>query len=84
MLYLITPKGETPPLRIRLLADAYKPYKYAEFKGDGEYKLLDIVLLNDGTPCNPRIKSLITATLGDEWQLIDCWMPEPRRSINSC
>lgn len=77
MTYLTAPEAKTAASTIRLFADAYKPDEYPEFPGDGEYKMLDIVILNDGTPCSPRIKALIAATLGTEWQLVDWWMPEP-------
>lgn len=77
MTYLTTVAAKTTPNMIRLFANAYKPYKDAEFQGDGEYKMLDIVIANDGTPCTPRIKTLIRARLGDEWQLVSWWMPEP-------
>lgn len=75
--YLTAPEVTTATPTIRLFADAYKPYKHAEFSGDGEFKTLDIVIPNDGTPCTPRVKSLIAAALGDEWQLYDWWQPEP-------
>lgn len=64
MTYLTSPEVKTASSTIRLFADAHKPYKDAEFPGDGEYKMLDIVIANDGTPCTPRIKTLITARLG--------------------
>lgn len=77
MTYLTAPEARTASCTLRLFADAHKPYPHPEFPGDGEYKMLDIVIPNDGTPCSPRIKALIAATLGEEWQLLDWWMPEP-------
>lgn len=77
MTYLITPEAKAASSTIRLFADAYKPYPQPEYLGDGEYKILDICLVNDASPCSPRIKALIAATLGDEWQLLDWWIPEP-------
>lgn len=70
MTYLTAVEAKTTPNTLRLFADAYKPYKDAEFQGDGEYKTLDIVIANDGTPCTPRIKTLISARLGEDWQLV--------------
>lgn len=77
MTYLTALEAKTASSTFRLFADAHKPYAQAEFPGDGEYKMLDICIPNDGTPCSPRIKALIAATLGADWQLVDWWMPEP-------
>lgn len=77
MAHLTAPEAKTASSRIRLFADAHKPYQNAQIEGDGEYKMLDIVIPNDGTPCTPRIKKLITEKLGEGWQLVSWWRPEP-------
>lgn len=78
MIHLTTaPQAIAARSTIRLFADAHKPYPQPDFPGDGEYKMLDIVTANDGNPCTPRIKTLITARLGNDWQFLSWSMPEP-------
>jgi hypothetical protein len=70
--------GGRPPHTLRIFASAIKPAPKGEFIREQEQKLLDICLISDGSPCSPRIKTLIKARLGPEWQLVDWWMPEPQ------
>ncbi len=48
---------------VRIKAIAEHPNKQRE--------QLDLCLVNDGTPCTPRIKQLISHRLGGEWKLLD-------------
>lgn len=75
--YLTAPEAKTTSHTIRLFAKAFKQDPNGEFIGDGEYEFLDVCLPNNGSSCTPRIKTLIAAALGDEWQLVNWWMPEP-------
>jgi len=76
-IYVTERKAKLVPSVHRFMAEAFKPDRYPEFDGDGDYKMLDVVVANDGQPCKPKIQALIVQTLGEGWCLVDFWQPEP-------
>ena len=77
MTLLTAPEALKASSTLRVFATATRPAVAPICHGEVETEQLDLVIVNDGRPCRPKIAALIAAALGEGWSLGEWWMPEP-------